>query len=147
MPIKLEVTGADHKEFATHLAGVYALTFPRVVGALTGTPDASPPNAPPVESPSSEQATLEKTPEQRTRRRRTTEPKAIEPAEPEQTETVPDTEQITIAQVKDKLIALLEKKGEEAPVALLKNYGANKVSELKVADYGKVIAAVDQAMA
>src|SRR5689334_20362076 len=34
MPIRLEVTGENHEEFAKHLAGVVALAFQRVAGAV-----------------------------------------------------------------------------------------------------------------
>lgn len=46
----------------------------------------------------------------------------------------------TIDDVRTTLVAYLEKNGDQKALALLKKYGANKVTELKETDYAKIIA-------
>lgn len=64
-------------------------------------------------------------------------------AEPEP--EAPPADKITSTQVAQALVALMKDKGRDAGVAVLQQFGASKVPEIKAKDYPKVLAAIKAA--
>lgn len=142
MPIELRVVGDTAEEFAKKLAGVVSLSFGRVANAVAAREDAPPPLPP---------APIEPAPDAEP-------PKAAKRGRPAKAKTggdMPSEKQDEIdrdltpaasqADVKEALLALLSAKGDDAPPALLKEFGVAKISELKAEQYASVIATAKEA--
>jgi hypothetical protein len=73
------------------------------------------------------------------------EPK-VEPApEPAPEPEAPPADKVTSTQVAQALVALMKDKGRDAGVAVLQQFGASKVPEIKAEDYPSVLAAIKAA--
>lgn len=57
----------------------------------------------------------------------------------------PPADKITSTQVAQALVGLMKDKGRDAGVAVLQQFGASKVPEIKAEDYPKVLAAIKAA--
>ena len=73
------------------------------------------------------------------------EPKAEPVPEPAPEPEAPPADKITSTQVAQALVALMKDKGRDAGVAVLQQFGASKVPEIKAKDYPKVLAAIKAA--
>ncbi len=146
MPIKLEIVAETPQDFATQLVGALAV--------MSG-PKFAPKPAPigPTEVGPSEPV-VTNTPragesEKQTAARKNRKSPAAKTGGDMPDEKPEEVAQITApaatqADVKTALIALLEAKGDDAPPALLKEFGAAKISELKPDVYAKVIARAEE---
>lgn len=148
MPIRLEVIGDNPAEFTTNLGGVLALSFPRVAAAAGAAVGVNVTSHNQTGGVTAAETVIE--PEQvgetTAAKKRRLKAAAEKPVE---AETVVDEKAPappSQGDVKEKLLALLDAKGDDAPVTVLKAFGVAKISELKADQYAAVIAATEAAL-